>query len=240
MPETEARDRDARIKGYEELFTIGLYVVAGGLALLSGAEKVRLMLTTLAAGAPTVRSILPVVLFVQTLLLGVAWYVSGKHELSILTKYYRKHAPSRSFATLPVVIFAAGFVVVLSYYADNILVFSSVYVVYVLTAVSAGWLSSQHVMKAFLSASTDGSIPTKYREEVYRYYVLRPGAIVGYVCGAGTFASITFASLAKYGPAIERQRFETTAYFVMMGTILFGEVTVWSWRARLYSRTRDL
>lgn len=241
MKEAGPSGKGERIKDYDELFKIGLGTAASVLALISGADKLKAMFTSFSTGTPTFHSVLPAVLFLQTILLGVAWYVSGKHELSLLAQYYGRHAPARSFTTLPLIIFVATVIVILSYFSDNILVYASLYAVYLVFAVGAGWLTTQHVLKAINDGKTDSSIPLSYRDEVYRYYVLRPGPILGYICGAVTFLAITMAILARYSPAPgDQERFETLAYLAMSSTILLGEATVWSWRARLYRRTRDV
>jgi hypothetical protein len=241
MDEKRVPAREDRLKEYDELFTIGLGTGATVLALLSGADKIKTMLTAFTAGAPTLQTVLPVVLFVQTILLGVAWYVSGKHELALLARYYGDYAPRRSFATLPLIIFVSIVIVILSYYSDNILIYASLYAVYLVFAVGAGWLSSQHILKAMNEAKVDASVPPAFREEVYRYYVQRPGPVLGYFCGAVTFASITAGTLSRFTQVPgDRERFENIAYLAMVGSILIGEATVWTWRARLYNRTRDL
>ncbi len=233
--------RDRIRREYESLFGIGLGTAAVVLTLLSGKEKLKAVFTSLSAGTLTFHTVLPTVLFLQTILLGIAWYVSGKHEFSLLAKYYGRHVPERSFVTLPLVIFVATMVVILSYFSADILVYSSLYAVYLMFAVVAGWLSSQNVLKAINDGRLDSTIPSSYRDEVYKYYVSRPSPILGYICGAITFLSITMALLEKHTvvPA-EREHFETVAYVAMISSILISEVTVWWWRARLYRKTRDL
>jgi hypothetical protein len=241
MNSSKNEPKEKRVKQYDELFKLGLGTVAAVLVLISGADKVKVMLTTTSTGAPTLLSVLPMVLFLQTILLGVAWYVSGRYELDLLERYYGKYAPNRRFVTLPLIIFIATIVVVLSYYSDNSLVYSSLYAVYLLFAVSASWLTTQHVLKAFRNGASDSTIPKEYQDEVYLYYVLRPAPVLGYLCGALTFAAITCATIARASSVVaSAAKFETISYVFMCLTIFLGEVVVWSWRARLYRRTRDL
>ena len=231
-------DTKERMKQYNQLLKIGLGTVVAVITLISGTDKVKTMLAALSNGAQTLRSLLPVVLFFQTILLGVSWYVSGDYEINLLSRYYGKHAPRRAFSALPVVIFAATAIVVLAYYSDKILVYSSLYAVYLFIAIWTSWLTSQHVIKALRDAEREPSIPELFYKEIYLYYVRRPAPVLGYVCGAITFAAIACAAVSRTHPG-ETLRLETISYIMVIGAILVGESFVWSWRARLYNRTKE-
>lgn len=147
----------------------------------------------------------------------------------------------RSFSTLPVTIYVGVALVLLPYYSDKILVYSSLYALYQAIAVGGRMLVEQHIIKAYMESENDTSIPVDFKSEVFRFYIQRPYAVLAYFTSALTFAAITCASLARLNPSqADRVRFENYAYGVMISSILIGEIIIWSWRARLYSKMREI
>lgn len=241
MDETKTTQEEEQVKSYDDLIKIGIGTIAAVVALLSGTERVKAMLVTFSGGQSTLRGALPLVLFIQSLLLVGAWYTASKHELAILSKYYKNYAPMRSFSTLPVTIIVSVVLVLLAYYSDKILVYSIIYAVYLGVAVAGRVLVEQHIIKAYLEAENDISIPAHFKDEVFRFYVKRPYGLLNYFSSALTFLAIICASLARLNPVqVDRVRFENYAYGAMISSLLIGEIIIWSWRARLYSKTREI
>jgi len=229
---------NSKIKQYEELFGWSIAVVAAVFALWSGKSKFQAMLSNIEKGPITFEVIFPFILFLLTIALGFSWFFSGKHEFRLLQVYLGKYAPEPSFTTLPLVIFVSAVIPLLACYSDKILIYSSLFLIYLSLAVYTGWLTSQHVLKAFLSGKNDPNIPQQYKDEVQKYYFRRPGPLLGYWTGTIVVMSFSCAIISKWIVTGERSKeFEKASYFLIIGAMILGEAVIWIWRIRLYRNT---
>ncbi len=225
----------SRLIKYEELISYGVRTVAGVLVVVNGAGRFQEFIAKLNEGSMSLRVVLPIGLFFLTILLGFSWFLSGKRELEILQRYYGKHAPNRAFSTLVIVIVVASMIVLLTYYASNLVTYASLYLVYVSCSVYASWLASQHVLKAYILGKSDETIPHVYKEEVYRYYVKRPSSIVGYWTGTISAFALACAIAGKWlTKGSTSEEFETVGYLLLIIVIFVSDLIIWSWRIRFY------
>ena len=65
MDETKTTQKEDYVKSYDELINIGMGTIVAVIALLSGTERVKMMLATFSGGQATLRGTLPLVLFIR-------------------------------------------------------------------------------------------------------------------------------------------------------------------------------
>jgi hypothetical protein len=234
---TEGTTKGRLIKKYEELINYGVRTAAGVLVIVNGAGRFQEFIAKLNEGSMSLRVILPIGLFLLTILLGFSWFLSGKRELEILQRYYGRHAPNRSFSALVIVIVVASMIVLLTYYSSNLFAYASLYLVYVSCSVYASWLASQHVLKAYTLGKTDETIPKAYKDEVYRFYVKRPSGIVGYWTGTIAAFALACAIASKWlTTGSTSEEFEIAGYLLLIVVIIVSDMIIWSWRRRFYKQ----
>lgn len=227
-------------KQYEELFTYGLGTVGGVFLLIDGYSKFQSLFESINKGVNTWNAILPFLLFIFTIGVGLAWFISGKSEMEILEKYFGEYAPERPFGALPLIIIVATTVALLAFYSDKILIYAFIYWIFVFLGVYANWLKCQHVLNASIHKKKNIQLSENYHNEVELFYTKRPSGILGYWIGTFASLALSFAIFSRFIATVKiSEAFQIVSYALIMISILINELIIWKWRFRLYQKIRD-
>ena len=181
-----------RLDEYRKVVRLGVGVAGAMVAAVSLAGRVEELVEKLRDGSMTLETVLTVAVFVSTLALGVAWYVSGERELELLGRY-GAYAPQRPALLLWIVIVAAATLVLLLYFSDRIVLYTAVFLPYTAVGAATKLLARRELGRVHKRALTDvlqfvpDSCVQLLRCVLYGVHAC---AVVGFATSALLFAAV--------------------------------------------------
>jgi hypothetical protein len=221
--------RASSLRKYELILVTGMMSAVTILVFLIGKDKLFLFLSQFEhLYNITSNQTLSFLLFIVTVMVAFLWIASILLEISWIERYYEKFMPPPPNGTILIATLVGSFMIVLAYISDNILNYSSCYLIFTLI----NWLSdtfSTNTVDKILAACYKNSdhISKDLVNEIRLYYIGRPKKLLGLFRVLVTIVAIGFSVLGQM---------YQVAYLLMISLLILNEVFHWTWRIRLYRR----
>ena len=183
---------------------------------------------------------LSILLLIETLLLILLWIHATEGELYMFQEYLVEFVPSIPGLTFIITVFIAIFLGLLGFFSNNIVIYSSIHVCFLLVGILSGWVRGSK-LKAMLKRARNETSPEDERRKkwdvIERYEFEIPHLLLGVTTLFFSFVSLIIGLLGELLSNSSTVWLLSAAYIIMFLNIAIAEIVLMKWR---HKRDNDL